>query len=808
MMKILQLVKSIISQNETPNTMMGAGLVRTLHVLLIGFFLSSCSEYLKGKPASIDYLEIKSDGKLACLNKVSSDMAKFLNSEGTDSEIDQTLNCIDITLSELQLRVEGRAHAASFTAEEVYQILSKFASQAKISQIAAENLIVLKAALLGGETSRITKSEIDHLKKYLVVVKGEAKKISPFIKLLYFKKTEKQYTKNNINEAFVQLNQSLKNLYKNSQLSSAAYSFDNFKEFIINILNLSGEDAAMFEIMNRLSKVLSGSHGVLSEAERLRYIDNVTEVLRLYSVYRNGHVKFEITNSGTLSESLDFIEAGLTLIENTLQFKNTQTISAQTIDGLIAAITNSNILSYKITGYTAAMFYRTVIVRVFESGAKGNIMAFTGIKGFHLRNMRRELLIYKVYSKMLERVSGEEVLAARGLTRAPLSEIQKNMAELSTANETEILSPLDLSLQAQIINCVNDLRSEFLSPLPIIFQNNKIGIAANQNLWNQNWKDLAQGFYIKMLTRLLMQGWGKIYPLENISANSLSELGLYNWYSEFKTIGIELKNFDPRKYNSGAAAYNTANLFTRAGNGDNLVSFREASEMLGIVATSENLFTNEISPDLASLGCNLAELDVFDKHWNYESCFSELLQKKYKIYFSNLPHLISYLNLKSTAEVKAYFDTSLNVVRIDEGNRGNKIETSEILSMNSLLHFIENLYLNHDTDTNAYLSEAEIRQSYPKFMQIATKFANKNSRAQIDEFISIRGTVAGYACFSEQHLIRESFIFLIYNGRTPTQSDFNNFPCFTNRPLMNFSGEVERLKLMNSFKSLKSVLGI
>lgn len=792
-----------MSHNKTPIKILS----RVLVLFVISFVFSSCSDYLKGKPFKANYIEIKSDGKLACLDNVSGDMQKFLDSEGTDTQIDNTVSCINATLTELQTRVQGRAEASSFTADEVYEILATFASDSNISQATAKNMLALKAALLGGDENKISKAEIDLLKNYLILVKAEAKNLKPYIKLFYFETTEKAYTKEFIKEGLDQLNISLRNLYKASQLANSSYSFESFKNLIVNILNLTDDKKSMAEIASRMNSFLNGDQAVLNETDRLAYIDSWTEALRLYALYTNGYVKFEISTSAVLNETIFFIENIISLVENSLQYKKTQSISTQTIDGLISAVTNSNFLTDKISSYTAAMFYRTVIVRVLEAGANGDVAGFAGIKSFHLKNLKREIGIYKVYSKMLERVAGEELFASRGISSAPLREIQQALEALNIADEQEILSKYDATLQAQIVSNVNDLRSEFLESNPVIYRNKKIAVATNQNIWEQKWKDLARGLYVKMLARLLMQGWGQIYPLENIRTNYLSEVAMYNWYSEFKYFGIELKIFDPRTFNSGSAGFKIGNLFTRSGNGDNQLSFKETAENLGIMISGNGPAYQEISDDMVIARCNLAELDVFDKHWNNETCFYQVLRANYKFYFSNMPHLIAYLDTLNEDQFKHYFEDAVNVVRVDNRNTGSKVETAEITSMNSLLHFIEEIYVTHDTNANWQISEAEIRQAYPKFSNIATEFAYQNSRAQIEEFTSWKGTVAGYGCFSEQDLIRESFIFLIYNGRTPTQSDFNSFPCFSGKALMNFSGEVDRKTMVNTFKALKTVIG-
>lgn len=768
---------------------------------------SACSEYLNGKPFRSNFIEIKSDGKLACLDDIAGDMQKFFDSTGSTAEVDKTVSCINTTLTELQIRVEGRAEATAFTAEEVYEILAKFASSANVSKLAAQNLVLLKAALLGGETGKITKAEINLLKNYLLIVRDEAKKLQPYIRLFYFKSSERAYSKGFIKEGFDQLNQSLKNLYRHSNLTTASYSFESFKELVINLLNLTEDKVAMAEMANRLNTVLNGNLTVLTEAERLAYIDNITEALRLYAVFANGYAKFEIVTSAGLNETFDFFDQGFRLLENSLQYKKNQSISGASIDGLVSAVTKSKFLPYKLSAYTLAIFYRTIVVRVFEAGAKGNISGFSALKAFHIKNIKSELATYRVYSKLLERVASEELFARQGITNAPLREIQLAIGALSAAAETEILSQFDTGTQAKIINNVNDLKSEFLESVPVIYHGKKLGIAINQDLWGQNWHDLARGLYIKMLTRLLMQGWGQIYPLENIGTNFLTETDMATWYAEFKYFGIETKMFDPRTFNSGPTAYKTGNLFTRSANGDSRLSFKETLETLGILMTGGGVLHKEISDGLSAAGCNLPELDIFDNHWNFENCYLQVVQSNYKKYFSSLPHMVAYLDTLNADQVKFYFESVVNVVRTDEANTGTKVETTDIQSMNSLVHFIEGLFLIHDLNQNRSLSEAEIRAAYPKFLNIATEFANKASRAQIEEFKSWKGDLAGYSCFTEQDLVRESFVFLIYNGRTPNQEDFNSFPCFRGTPLLYFTGEVDRKAMLNTFKALKSVLG-
>lgn len=798
----------IITKNQSHNK---TGLKCCFQALLaLGFILilSSCSDYLKGKPYKSQVLEIQSAPQLECLENISNDMKNFLDSKGTDADVDRTVNCINNTLTLLQTKVEGSQEASSYTTEDIYKIFNQFSNQAQITKEAATNVVKLKAAILGGSDAKITKSEIDSLKQFLSVVKVEAKKLRPYIQVLYFKKTDKQYSKDFIAQAVGQLNSTLRVLYRSTQLGSSSYSVENFKEMMVSILSLSEESLNTADVLSKLSKVISGQHSLLTESQRFTYIDNVTELIRLYSIYVNGHAKFEISTSENLNEVFTLVESAVNWVENTLQYRATQNISSQTLDALVSAIVKARLINDKMTAYTLTIFYRTVLVRVFESGAKGDILNFNGIKAIHLRNLRKELATYRVYSKIVERIAGEKVLSDRGLTQLPLREAQELISRMSVSAETEILSRYDSALRNEIVNNVTDLRQEFFDTNPVIFKNKKIGLAVNQNTWNQRWVDLARGVYVKMLTRLLMQGWGHIYPVENLSMSYMTQTEMFNWYSEFKNFGIELKFLDHRKHNSGLTAFMTSNLFTRNANGDDKVYFRELYENFAVVVSGGTFFDEEIKVDMQNAGCNLPQLDVLDEHYNSESCFLNLIQQNYKRYFSTLTHLTAYLDKLNDVQVKEYIQSAIGVIRVEESNAGIRVEAVDLLSMNALVSYVENIYVLHDANRNELISESEIRQAYPKFSKIATDFAYTNSRDAIEEFTSWQGSVAGYGCFSEQDLIRESFIFLIYNGRTPTISDLNSVPCFTGKPLINFSGEIDRMRMMNNFKGLKTALGL
>ncbi|MBY0555100.1 hypothetical protein K2P97_11270 [bacterium] len=999
--------------------------LKLLCAVVTSVALSSCSDFTKGKPKKETVLEVKQES-MSCLKTVSLDIKKFLKSESTNEEIDKTFSCIDNTLKEFQTRVEGKAEADAFTADELYQIFDKFIKDAAISKAATEDLMTLKAALLGGSNTKITKTEISVLRSYIETLKAEAKALLPYSQLFTFKKTEVVFSKSMIRNGFAQLSLSLKNMLKASKIGSSNYQFADFKKLVINLKlvdekqddmlilfkqvsdmltggeNLTNEDdkalyvdnitevlrlytlyiqghvkmdinnkenmdstfeyvqsavelmensvqfkrtkavsfddieqlikdfikkvpadtpekksAEMYQkivmdifesgfvganskmtkteltslksylqtlkadiaaissykelfqfkksevqiskevinagilsltralknfvntsnyakdnydlnnligvlknlelneqqksimlLLERVNNLLIGGQQLISKEDKDRYIDNITEVLRLYAIHTQGYVKYEISSSENVKESLEYTQAMITLLENSVQYKKTKIVSSETIDPLLVEVLKKNILPLKVTAETALSFYKTIAVRVFEAGLAGDVTGFSGLKKVHFANLNRELAIYRIYNQFIESVAGTELLNDKKMSRLPLKDVQAHLKAYEQKQYQEILNNFDKDTQAQIVSSVEELKTEFLDKTPVLYRFNKIILSANQEIWDQNWSDLARGLYYSMISRQLLLGWGQTPLVKEVKNASVAEQGLVQWYSEFKKFGIETKIFDPRSKNSGASNLSAANLFTRSGNGDNKMNFRESIQFLGILFSGGGKVYEEMASSFKKANCNLPEKDVFGHNWNNEACAYEDFKQNYKYYFSNLSYLVGYLDKlkQDEKEFKDFYESVMSVARLDSTAKG-RLETGDMRAFSILLHYVESIYAAYDEDRNWKLSEKEIKNAYPRFKGFAEQFARKSAADSLAMFNSWKGKVGGYGCFTEQDLIKESFVFMVYYGKTPASSDLTNFPCLRNEPLIKFEGEVERKSIINTFKIIKSVLG-
>lgn len=776
-------------------------------LIVLGLTFSSCSEFLKGKPAKQETMEIKSE-ELTCLKDMSAQFKKIIRAESTETEINQTFQCLDQTLSQFQSRVEGRSHADSFTAEELYIIFSKFHKDADVSREAAKDLLVLKKALLGGSEEVITKLEISDLKSYLIIIKQEIQKLLPYMKLYGFKKDNGPFTRQTIDSAFSQLRISLKVLLAASKMGKSEYEFQDLKRLLVSLNVLQDDQKELIDLAEKVKVLLVGTDPLKNTEEYELAISNFTDVMALYSYVLYGDVQFEIKNQLQFGKAVDFIEQFISVLTGSVQFKNKSQIQIAAVDPVIESVLEKqkDLFPFQVENDTFKSFYKKLIIKVFSDQKSLSIDGLDAIKKVHLRSLQKEIAIYKLY---LNFINSNEFKS--DFDRQNIKDLQSRLKKYDAKKDTLVLSRFTNEEQQYILLGFEDLKTEFLSQRPVVYRNKKMIIALNQDTWSQSWEDLARALYGKMLGRELVRGWGV--------KGVVTEQGLIEWYTDFKQFAIEAKAFDPRSESikTGQETFLQANLFTYAGNGDKEMNQLEAFQYVNMLMSGGSETFSELREGLKLAHCNLNQNDAFGYPWNDEVCFYRTFKANYKTYFSNLSYLTGYLDKLSDVEFKSYYDSLMVVARRDVKENG-RIESADLRTFSMTLHYIESLFAVYDQNQNWTFSASEVRTSFPRFDSFVTDYASKNAKQELEEWDTIINPCR--ALYPRPAFIKEAFIFMAYNGRLPKKADVNDpsdvgniYECgkyqlgfSSSYQPFTFKGEIDRKTIINTFKVLKTAL--
>jgi len=766
-------------------------------LLVSAVVISGCGEFLKGKPKTQDVIEIKTQ-EIECMKDVKKTFQKLLNSETTDLEIDQSFQCLQKTLDLFQKNAEGRKNPDSFTSEELFKIFDKFFKDAQMSQKATDDVLVLKKALFGGDSSAVTKDELSQLKDYLKILNIEVKKIAPYAQLFKFNKNAGSFDQATIDKAFKQLASSLKVLLNSSKMGRSEYSISDLKELIVS-LNIASteEDQKQINLIENVINLISGVDPLKSNDQYLKAIESFTQLGQIYAQALFTDLKFEIGSQAQMAKVLNYVENVLTTLENTPQYQNRKALPLKFIDPIISEVLKSQIFPLNVSEPTFMSFYKTLVIRVFNDQKNISPESLVELKEIHFKNIKREFYIYRGFQKFIDSIdfSKKAQMDVKSFQRKVV-DYKFNVLDRSFTDQT---------LANQIVQGQLELRDESLAEFSILYNDKKMILSKDQNKALVNWADLSRALYTKMLGRELIIGWGVLDSQYNLKKSYLTESGMVQWYADFKRFGDESKLFDPREANSGAKSFLEANLFSYYGNGDKQLNMYETFEYVSMLLTGGAEITNTIISDMKDAGCVLpsGELDVFGNPWLNEKCFVNRLKTKHSVYFSNVRNYSIYLQSLSDQQFQTYYDDLMSVARNDATKVG-RIETADIRVLSMLVMYIESLYGRYDTrEKFQTFSPAEIRQSYPRFKAFVTDFAHtqaKDTIAQWDSVINLCGYI-----YSKDDLFKEAFIFMVYNGRLPVLDDMNYVTCAING-LFTFEGEVDRKTIISTFKVLKSVL--
>ncbi|MGZ5279609.1 MAG: hypothetical protein ACXWC9_06695, partial [Pseudobdellovibrionaceae bacterium] len=252
---------------------------------------------------------------------------------------------------------------------------------------------------------------------------------------------------------------------------------------------------------------------------------------------------------------------------------------------------------------------------------------------------------------------------------------------------------------------------------------------------------------IRTLSRFALKGYGD-KETTTVFKRKISKQRMIDLEQNFREFGRAVGFFDPDKITAGKETFDQANLLVYHSNGDAWVDSREMVEVLSFLISGGQTLLVEIYQGLDKNRCLLQELDAFHRPWVEESCFLRSLRSDVGVYFNNLPEAVKFLNSLSDAQfLEAY--KALMKVSVGPRHRPGQLDSGEVRSIATILHFVEAIVVMYDSNRNKALSVDEVLAAFPRFKDVIKEQALKEN------------FLAGF-------VLDDIFLFMVYNGKKPT----------------------------------------
>lgn len=755
----------------------------TLALVCLSVTLTGCSEFLEGKKRESEVIEL-SDAKFKCLSSLPKTMKEFSVGEAPPSDIRASFDCVREALIYFQKKTYGSVPDA-YTANEMRSFFGKyFLKENNVSPEFARDLMKAKAALLGGSTKFITKTEISILVDLFATMREEAVDVAPHIRILLMQaeKNEKQWEP--IAAGIAQLRKSLHPILEKTQFAKSEYSFEDFKKVLAGFASFvrGSEPFEPYEkysswvpLLESVKNFLLGEHAQISNMEQWKEgLDNYLSLYELALKYKYviGGLTYE--KPSDLRQLSQFLGQGLDLLTESHQMNVSGYIPLKDIDALIdQLLSRSNTAGIRPASLKET--YRWILMRVLDPERKGDTRGLLGLEKKHLAAVRREFSVWRLNQSFVDLSLSE---AGSSLTQENLVAAYKSFAAAKVIDRGLTNDPIE---QRALRNAWTDL-GETLKGQPLVNFTNRgeLQITSRPETWTYTWKSLTKLNLMNALARVLVQGYG-IGGQDHITAGNIQRADLIRWYDDFNNIGLDLKAFDPRSNSesSGGRSFLEANFFTFSGNGDKEMSHRETLEFVSVLFSSGLLSSSNVSQMALAQSCGSEKIDLFGHPFFEEKCFKRNLRAEFKNLFGNMPGLVTYVNSLNEAQWDEFYNY-LREASLTPNQEWGFVETANIRTMVTILHYVESVMMGFDQDANGALSLGEVYAASPRFMGF---FREKQPS-------------------TPDTLLEEGFAYLLFRGKMPGAMDLAGFQLSK----LGGVGEIHRMEVLRLFGTIKDLI--
>lgn len=717
------------------------------------FLSPGCSNYLGGKEDKPEVIQF-ADPKLECLKIFPENIRKYVLNDLSAEQTRGTITCVQEAAMLFQQKTKGSG-GDTYKTDELRRFFEKyFSKETTVSKELAQELMRFKKALVGGAEDVISKSEITQLIKVLEIVKEEAVRLQPSIRVLFLQ--EKTATLEEINRTSEALRQSAMRFVKEVDLANSEYTFEDakyllslFAEYISGGRQVRqfGQVKSLMPLIESLRKLLIGeSVRLRGDIEYNRAINNFVDAHHIFlGIYYRLRF-FDFKSSSDVEEVGRFVEKGIILLGNSHQFQSQREVTFASIDQFLIALQERELIPKKISAAALQDVYKSMVARNLDPSRHGDVRGLKSIQKIHLDSLLYEFHMWSMKQKWIGSLQyNQQGLIALDdlIQQAKGLDVKAWLAKMNISESSEI-------------NYLKVAWNEFIriisSHRAVAFDGEgRFIIDFDTRRYPQSWKNLTQGNIVHLFTRGLMQGFAANSEMSNFD-RYMTGATFSDWYREYTLLGVELKAFDTRSKNAGERSLLEANLFTKWGNGDARMDFNETYDFLSLLISGGIFVVNQVHEVMADQQCLLGDLDIFGFPWINEDCFKKAIRENAMKLFANLPHMARYLTQLSATQFESFYEDLMVAARISA--RQGKLETADIRTFVMMLHYAENLAIQFDQNRDGQLSASELIQNAPRFFPLMKEIKKGQwPHAVIEK--------------SPDNFWQEVFLYLVVQGEIP-----------------------------------------
>lgn len=686
-----------------------------------------------------------------CVSQIPQHIQKYLNDELNDTQITDFVRCLQNAFSSFAQYTRGR-ETSNYRADEIRNFLQKsFIRDRTISDELLHEFMVIKQTLVGGDESRIQRSELFDAVGFLEDLRVEAIRLRPHIRVLNPRLAEKEDSLDlgqRLAEANAALKLSIQSVAKHLEKSKKDYSLANLESFLTEFREFvhwedqfpEAKPVPKWIALLRAFKeatVSPSEPDIIRESDWVPLLQSTSNWYLAYLQYQIGIKKRPVLYGAGLQNAVYLANYAIMLIRDAVKSQGgpTPTLTFTQISHVLNAMRNVGWIPENIRPESMDQAVRAMVTRVGgEATTKPSLRRARGLDYKSLAVLDGEFQRWAyVQTNLDKRYRGGSDVAEP----LPVPNLHSPMG--LSPDVFSRLEQMSGSEWDEFIKIKNLMRPLFLEDRPRVVilppaEASQIGL--HHDFYNLSMMNL-----LRSIVGLVFRGYAETSESPWLWSSGIKGPELQTFYVDFRNVGIDLNMVDKRNVNSGSRAFVEGKLFTSSSQGLDYrveapdrgeLSFVEAMEYFAYLY-SGGMMAKDIYANLDQVNCpddpkDPAPKDINDQRKLSRKCVLANLPAMIAKYMVNMPNLKNFAAHLPPNLMQNYTKIMLDTARQPDYSEEKWVEKNELSTMAVVAHYTESIMTRFDVNLDGKLDSAELSGAVPLFSGFIKKISHDMKR--------------------------------------------------------------------------------
>lgn len=713
-----------------------------------------------GEPAPPSQSPTFSGKGYACVGQIPDYIARYFNDELNDGQVTEFVSCLQKSFTSFAQLTRGRDEN-TYAPEEIRRFLQDyFFRERKISDKLMQEFMVIKQALVGGSRDRLTRTELYVIVEVLEDMRKEALRLKPHLQVLNPKLADRQNARDlgeRLNRANDALSRTIQTFANRLSKSPQPYRFENLVSFLTEFRGFVNWDvhfagakpaADWVEMLRGFKEITVSPENPegIGPREWEPLLGYMSRWYLSYLQYRVG-VKDRIVDGVRqptpilegvgLQNTIFLADQIFRLIEEALSRQPARTITYAQILRLAESAQKLGWLNERIRMGGLQSALEATFSRIFgDLSAGSSARRVDGLKMSTISSMRTSFNLWaqiqqKLDAKFHPSDRREVPNVQPGLLNRDVRAKIEDMTDSDWDEFMKLKNPPPLMRPLFTENVSTDPNA--LVTVSLVYPDQLARYGLRNEFYN-----LSRMNLLRSGVTLVFRGYAEDGAVAGWQTG-IKSAEMQKFYTDFKTIGVDLGLIDPRNENAGSRSFIEGNLFTYSSDGVQDVTgiasqlrFTEAMELAAYL-WSGGMIANRLYEDMSKV-CPLGPLDVKGQRKLDRCCVYAQLPGEFDRLFGNLPGFRDYFRSRSQVAQLDYVETLLNGVYSGKNSEPNWVEANELSTLAVVMHYAEAVMTRYDTNRDGRLDDVEVKTgALPVFNNLMRKIINETEKTNLSE---------------------------------------------------------------------------